>query len=98
VSCGETREVGDVGRFTQRENDHNGLRRQAARDEAEDLGRRPVEPLPVIDQADQWLGFGHVRQEREDGKPDDEPIRRVPGPQSEGRGKRLALGCGRRSR
>ena len=87
----QTREVRDIGGITQGENDHDRLRRKPACDEAEDLGRCPVEPLPVIDQADQWLGFGNVGEEREDGKPDEEPIRDRAKPQSKRRGQCLAL-------
>ena len=74
----KAREVSDVAGFAQGEKHHDRLGRQPARDEAEDLGRRSVEPLPVIDQADQWLGFGDVGEECEHGKPDEEPIRRGP--------------------
>jgi hypothetical protein len=55
------------------------------------LRRRSVEPLPVINQADQWLGFGNLREESEDSKPDQETIGRGPWPKSERRGERLAL-------
>jgi hypothetical protein len=87
----ETREVRKASGFAQREDNHDGLRGEPASDEAEDLRRRPVEPLSIIDKADQWLGFGNLREEIEHSKPDKETIRRGPWPQSERRGERLAL-------
>ena len=49
---------------------------EAAGDEAEDLRRRLVEPLRVVDDADQRLLLGHLGEQRQRGEPDQEAIGR----------------------
>ena len=46
--------------------------------EARALRRRLIQPLLVIDQADQRLFACHTRQQVEDGEPHKEPVRRRP--------------------
>ena len=53
------------------------LRRQAARHEREDLRRGAVEPLLVVDHAEQRLLLGHLGQQAQHGQPDEEAIRRA---------------------
>ena len=61
-------------------------------DEAEDLSRGAVEPLGVVDDADQRLLLGDVGEQRQRRQPDQKAIRRRrPAPQSEDRLERLAL-------
>ena len=50
--------------------------RQPASHEPQRLCRRPVEPLLVIDHADQRVLGGHLRQQAEHGQPHEEPVRR----------------------
>jgi hypothetical protein len=50
-----------------------------------------IQPLRVVDQADQRLLPGHLRQQAEHGQPDHEPIRRRPGGQAERGPQRVAL-------
>ncbi len=60
-------------------------------DEPEYLSRRPVQPLRVIDEADQWLGFGDLGEETEDRKPDQKAIGRRARQLSERRCKCVSL-------
>ena len=67
------------------------LGQQAAGHEPEDLRGGVVEPLGVIDDADQRLGLGDLGQQRQGGQPDQEPVRGVPLAQPERRAERIAL-------
>jgi len=75
-----------------REDQGDGLREQTARNEAERLRRGPIQPLRVVDHAEQRPVTGSLRQQAQRGQTDDEAIRRLPCPQPERRGKRVALG------
>ncbi len=50
-----------IARFAGREDQANRFRLHAARDEREDLRRGTIEPLFVIDQADQRPLLSHIR-------------------------------------
>ena len=52
---------------------------------AERLRRGPIQPLRVVDHAQQRPLLGHLRQQAQRGQPDEEAIRRVPGAQAERR-------------
>jgi hypothetical protein len=47
---------------------------KAASDKGKNLSGRLVEPLRVVDDADQWLRFGDFRKERERGEPHEESV------------------------
>ena len=53
-----------------------------------------VEPLRVVDDADERLLLGDLGEQRQRGQPDQEPVRRRAGAQSEHRGERVALRTG----
>ena len=55
-----------------REHQADRIRRQATGHEPEDLGRGVIQPLRVIDQADQGVLLGHLRQQAQHGQPDQE--------------------------
>ena len=65
---------------------------ETARDEREDLSRGAIEPLLVVDHAEQWLLLCHVREEAQDRQGDREPVRRRLGTHAERRPQRVALG------
>jgi hypothetical protein len=69
------RMVGDG--VPQREQQQDALGKEAPRDEGEGLGRDVVEPLDVVDQADQRVGIRDIGEDAEHGQPDEEPVRRV---------------------
>ena len=73
------------------EDQRDRLGEQPARDEREDLRRGAVEPLRIVDQADQRLLLGGVTQETQHGQADQETIRCLAGPQAEGGGQRFTL-------
>ena len=50
-----------------------------------------IQPLRVVDQADQWVLLGHLGQQAEGGQPDQEPVRRRPGAKAERRPQRVGL-------
>ena len=85
--CGVVR----LGRLAHREDQPDRLLAQTARDEGELLGRGRVEPLRVIDNAQQRLFLGRVRQQAQDGEANQEPIGRGPAAQPEGRAECVAL-------
>ena len=55
--------------------DRDPLGEQAAGDEPQDLRRGVVEPLRVVDDADQRLLLGDLGEQRQRGQPDQEPVR-----------------------
>jgi hypothetical protein len=78
-----------------REHQGDRFRQEAARDERQHLRRGAVEPLRVVDEADERPLRGRVRQEAEHGQPHEEAVRRRPGAQgaqAERCRERLALG------
>ena len=67
------------------------LGEEPAGDEAEDLRGRLVEPLRVVDDADERLLLGDLGEQRQRGEPDQEPVRARAGAQAEHRRERVAL-------
>ena len=80
-----------VAGCTHREHQPDPLRQQAARNERERLRGDSIEPLRVIDEADQRRFLGHLGQQAEHRQPDEEAVRRLPRPQAKRRAKRIAL-------
>ena len=64
---------------------------QAAGDETENLGGGVVEPLRVVDDADERLLLGDLGEQRQRGQADEEAVRRGAWAQSEHRRQRIAL-------
>ena len=77
--------------LARREQEHDPLRRQPAGHERECPCRRSVEPLCVIDDAEQRPLLRGLGQEPEHRQPDQERIR-LPGREAEGDAQRVALG------
>ena len=67
------------------------FRLQAACDEREDLRRGAIEPLFIVDQADQRLLLGHLGEQAQDGQGNEKAIRRRSGTGAESRPQRIAL-------
>jgi hypothetical protein len=65
--------------------------RQAPANECEHLNRCPVQPLRIVDQADERTVLGHVAQHAEGGQAHEEAIRRRPLLHPEGNSERVAL-------
>ena len=74
-----------------RADERDPLGEETAGDEAEDLRGGLVEPLRVVDDADQRLLLGDLGEQRQRGEPHQEPVGRRTGAQSEHRRERLAL-------
>ena len=58
-------------------NDDDRLRVKTSRDEREHLGRGPIQPLGVIDEADHWLRFGVLGELAQQGQSHEEAIGRL---------------------
>ena len=80
-----------VARNASREDQADRFRRQATRNEPEDLRRGAIEPLLVVHQADQRMLLGDLGQQAQDGQPDQEAVRRRPGTEAERGPQRSAL-------
>jgi hypothetical protein len=80
-----------LARLTHREDDGDRLRAQPPRHERERLRRRPVEPLRVVDDAEQRPFTRRLREQVEHGQPHEEAIRHVSGAEAERRAERTAL-------
>ncbi len=63
-----------VRRLAHGEDDQERLGQHPPGDEPEDLARRSVEPLRVVDEAQQWPLGGDLRQEAERGERHEEPV------------------------
>ena len=75
----ELREAGQSApAVTRRECERDPFRQQAARHERERSGRCVVEPLRVVDQAQQGLLLGGIGEEAENRQPDEKRARRCP--------------------
>ena len=70
-------------RFTRGEHDPDGLRQQAPGDKRQRQRRGLIQPLRVIDDAQQWTLFGRGREQAQHGQPDEEPIGSGAGAQPE---------------
>ena len=88
----------DLGQAPQRlahlpraEHDGDPLGREAASREPEDLCRRAIEPLGVIDHAEEAALSRRLGEESENREGDEEPVRSRPQTQSEGDVERVAL-------
>jgi hypothetical protein len=77
--------------FSLREDHGDRFRQEAARDERECLCGSPVEPLRVVNQADQRLFLSHLGEQSERREADGIAIWRRPGAQAECRAQRVAL-------
>jgi hypothetical protein len=73
------------------ENQANRFRPEAAGNEREDLRRGVIEPLPVVDQANQRLPFSDGGQQAQHGQTDQKPVRRRPGTHAERGLQRITL-------
>jgi hypothetical protein len=79
----KSRQLPDFDGFTQREDHGDRFRQEAARDERQCLRRGLVEPLRIIDQADERPFLGHHGEQPEHREADGEAIRCDPGTQPE---------------
>lgn len=86
--------------ITKAEYDRDALRPQPARHERQRLGRRLIQPLRVVDEADLRELRGSVGQQAEHPQRDHEPVGGTAALQPERHGERVALrsGRGRRAR
>ena len=75
VQGGKTAELCKV--FAAREHERDSVGAEAASDERERLRRLGVEPLCVIDDAEERLRGGRLGEQVEDGEPDKVPVRRL---------------------
>ena len=80
-----------VGHFARGEHHRDPLDREAASREPEDLCRRAIEPLGVVDHAEKRPLPGGLRQQSEHRECDEERVRRRPRPEPEGDIERVAL-------
>ena len=87
----ETAQCLVLTRVTHGEDHGHRFRQKSSRDEPEDLRRRPIEPLCVVDQAYERLLLGHLGQQTEDCQPDQEAVRSGSTPQAERGAERIAL-------
>ena len=90
----QTLEMPLAGRLAHREHQPDRLRPQTARHERQRLRRRAVEPLRIVDDADQRPLLRRVRQQAQDRQADEEAIRGVALAQTERGAERLALRAG----
>ena len=87
----QVRQPGELARLALREQQHNRLGLQAPRHECEYLCRGPVEPLGIINQAQQGLFPCGVGEQAEQRQADQKPVGLRPGAQPERRPERIAL-------
>jgi hypothetical protein len=83
-----------IGRATwrpRRQDQRNRLTQQAAADEPEDLSRGPVEPLCVIDDAQEWLVLRALGQEAERRQRNEKKVGGGAYPEAERSSERTAL-------
>jgi hypothetical protein len=92
AELGEALELRRRAGLTDRDENGDGLRVQPARSDCQHLGRRLVEPLGVLDDAQERLLFGDVGQEAENGEAHEKAIRCGARGQPEGGAQRVALG------
>ena len=92
----QARQLALVARVAHREHDRHRLGQQPPRDEAEHLRRGGVEPLGVVDEAQQRPLRGHLGQQAERGQRDEEAVGRGAGRQAERDAQGGLLGLGKR--
>ena len=91
-SDGQLRQTAELpARLARRDHQGDLLGEQPARHEPHRLRRGPVEPLRVIDHAQQRLLVRRVGQQAQRRQPHQKPVRRLPCPQSERHAERLTL-------
>ena len=92
-STGNSGSPAHVGllQLPRREDQTDRFRRQAARDEPENLRGGTVEPLLVIHKADQRPFLSHLRQEAQHGQTNQESVRRRSGTDAEHGLQRITL-------
>jgi hypothetical protein len=88
-------EVSLAARLAHGEHQPERLRTKTARDERQRLRRGRVEPLRVIDDADQRSVLRDIREQTQDREADEEPIRRIATAQTKRGAKRIALRAGK---
>jgi non-heme chloroperoxidase len=88
----QTLQLSRGARFAHGEHQSDGLSQQPPRDEGEDLPGELVEPLRVVDQADERPLLGGGRQQSQHCQPDEEAIGWHSGGQAERRAEGVALG------
>ena len=76
------------------EDQPDALSIEPARDEGEGVKRLLVDPLHVIDHAQQWALLGCLLKQRHGCQPDQETVRRRPRGQAERSGEGVTLGLG----
>ena len=88
----ELRQPGQLrARLPGREHQADRVGAQPPGHEPQHLRGRLIQPLLVVDQADQRPFLGHLRQQAQHGQPDQEPVRRRPGGLAERGPQRVAL-------
>ena len=88
----ELRQPGQLtARLPGREHQADRVGGQPPGHEPQHLGGRLIQPLLVVDQADQRPFPGYLRQQAQHGQPDQEPVRRRPGGLAERDPQRVAL-------
>lgn len=92
-SFGETLQGRVLARLARREHQGHRFGQEAARHERERLGRCLVEPLGVVDEADQRLLLRGVRQQAQHRQANQQAVGRLAGRESERRGECVALGA-----
>ncbi|HEY6762058.1 MAG TPA: hypothetical protein VI318_21335 [Baekduia sp.] len=80
-----------VAGLTQREDDRHGLGQQPSRDEPERLPRGGVQPLSVVDQAEERTILGDRAEQAQHGQGHQEPVRRGAGRDAHRDVQRVAL-------
>ena len=80
-----------LARLARGEDQPDGLGQQPPGRERQHLRRRPVQPLGVVDHAQQRPFLRDLRQQRQDRQCDQEPVRRVPFAQPERDAERVVL-------
>ena len=94
TSSGRPTSSRSVARLAHCEHDRHRLRQQPPRDEPEDLERGAVEPLRVVDEAEQRLLLGDLRASRlSAAEGDQEAVGRVAGREAERDAQRDAAGA-----
>ena len=80
-----------LARFARGEHDPDRFGQQPSRHEGQRQRRGVIQPLRVIDNAQNRTLLGSLRQQAQNGQPDHEPVRRRAGAQPENDFERLAL-------
>ncbi len=93
----QAHELALVARLAHGEDDGHGLRQQPSRDEAQDLARDGIEPLGVVDEAQQGPLRRHLGQQAERGQRDEEAVRSSAGGQAQRHAESGLLGLWKRA-